>query len=79
LPNELDDDIIFDYSPPFKKQRTMEMNLDFDSSDDDCKWSLEEKNICLQQEAEDVEYQQLMKKADTHYAISMPGRLVLET
>jgi hypothetical protein len=60
-----DDDTVLDlYSPPFKKQKTLDTNssLGSDSSDDDRKETVIERNIRLRREKENVEYDDLMKR-----------------
>ncbi len=54
-PNESsDDDTILQFSPPLKKQKTLDYDLDSDSSDDDRKESVLERNIRQKCEDEDA-------------------------
>ena len=62
--DESDDDTVDLYSPPFKKEKTLDSNLGSDSSDDDWKETVLEKSIRLRREEEDVEYDDLMKRGE---------------
>jgi hypothetical protein len=54
------------FSPPFKKQKTLKKDLDDsdDTSDDDRKESAEEQKIRLRHEADDADCHQLLKSAE---------------
>ena len=60
--DDSDDDTVDLYSPPFKKQRTMDSDLGSESSNDDRKETVLQRNIRLCREKEDVEYGELMKR-----------------
>ena len=87
-PNESsDDDTIRQFSPPLKKQKTLDDDLDSDSSDDDRKESVLERNIRQKCEDEDAicavlfeRGQELQRKArkvsrSGHLTRASPSRL----
>jgi hypothetical protein len=62
---ELDDgslDSLVQFSPPFKKRKTLKNDLDSDTSDDDRKETVREQRIRLQKEDEDEICQRLLKR-----------------